>query len=757
MNVELRGTVDKTLFQNQENGFVIFNIQIKDQETVTAKGYVPNLQPGSEVLLSGNWIFHPKFGRQFQVAQCVNVLPTSLVGIKKYLGSGLIKGIGKTYAERLVNYFGQTVLDVIEREPDRLKEVEGIGQKRVEQIVQSFAAQREISNIMIFLQERDVSTAFATKIYKKYGQSSIAVLTENPYRIADEIWGVGFKTADQIALKMGIEKNSIKRIKSGITFAITSELNNGHLYVEVQELKQKATELLEIDINENAVLLKNAMHQLYEEEKIKLITYPCARNPSTSSGRAVPGEGARGSTELSRSIEPYEQPCKHYVTLAKYYHSEYGVAGKIKKLLSYQANKFDIDAVSHSLNTDTSGVELNDDQKAGIIACLRNKITIITGGPGTGKTTLVKKLINVLDEQKVRYKLAAPTGRATKRMMESTGRFALTIHRLLEFDFKTMGFAHNETNCLDLDFLIIDEASMIDIFLAYSILKAVPLNAHLVFIGDIDQLPAVGAGNFLNDIIQSKIITCIKLEQIFRQAKNSLIILNAHRINKGEFPTSFLPDTKKDYFFIKEDDPTKAIEHLKNIISKTLTQFHILPSQAMTLVPMNKGIVGTHNLNIQLQTILNPSNSAEQISSMGYVYKIGDRVMQIKNNYEKLVFNGDIGTIERINSEDKKVYIKYYERELEYDYDELEEITLAYAISIHKSQGSEFPAVIIPVFTQHFALLQRNLIYTAITRAKKLCIFIGQARAMAMAIKNNKSIQRKTFLKEYLTSDLQCR
>lgn len=732
MNVELRGTVDKTLFQNSDNGFVIFNVQIKSDESVTAKGYIPNLQPGTEVLLSGNWIFHPKFGRQFEVAQCINVLPTSLLGIKKYLGSGLIKGIGPKYAERLVNYFKEDVLEIIENQPDRLKEVEGIGQKRVDQIVESFKAQREISNVMIFLQERGVSTSYATKIFKKYEQNSIAVLTENPYRIADEIWGIGFKIADQIALKLGVEKNSLKRIKSGITFAITSELGNGHLYVEIQELKDKASLLLEIDQIENATLLKMAMHQLYEEEKIKLLTH--------------------------------EE--KHYVTLTKYYYSEKGVATKLQNLLSYhatdipqsqQGNRFDLDAISKNLDNDTTGVELNEDQKNGILACLRNKVTIITGGPGTGKTTLIKKLLNTLDDQKVKYKLAAPTGRATKRIMESTGRFALTIHRLLEFDFKTMGFAHNEKNSLSLDFLIIDEASMIDIFLAHSILKAIPLNAHLVLIGDIDQLPAVGAGNFLNDLIQSNKITCIKLEQIFRQAKNSLIIINAHRINKGEFPTSFLPDAKKDFYFIKEENPLKAIDHLKTIMTKTLQQFHILPSQAMTLVPMNKGIVGTQNLNIQLQSVLNPPTEGPQVSNFGYTFKIGDRVMQIKNNYEKLVFNGDIGNIENINTEDKKLFIKYYEREIEYDFDELDEITLAYAISIHKSQGSEFAAVIIPIFTQHFALLQRNLIYTAITRAKKLCIFIGQVKAMAMAIKNNKSIQRKTFLKEFLTTDLECR
>ncbi len=721
---EIKGTIDRLLYQNAENGFSIFVLQINNKESITIKGHLSNIQPGQEVQLFGKWSFHAKFGRQFEVDKCQSIIPNSILGLKKYLGSGLIKGVGKTYAEKLVNHFGTNILEIIEKSPELLKQVGGIGPKRIEQISKSWQDQKEISNIMIFLQEKGISSAYATKIYKKYGQNSIATVLENPYRLSDEIWGIGFKIADQIASNLGIAKDSLKRMKAGISFAISNELNNGHLYAELQNLKEKTCELLEIDLKESEQHLKQSLHDLYNEEKIKLISHEN----------------------------------QHYITLAQYYFSEKGTSDRIKKLLDRQDYfKFDLDATYNYLRNDTSGIILNEEQQKGIMACLQNKITIITGGPGTGKTTIIKKLLNILDENKVSYKLAAPTGRAAKRIFEGTGRNALTIHRLLEFDFLSMKFNHDEKNTLKLDFLIIDEASMIDIFLAHSIFKAIPLKAHLVLIGDVNQLPSVGAGNFLNDLIKSQKIACIQLKEIFRQAQNSLIIVNAHKINNGEFPVSFLPDSKKDFIFIKEENPEKVIEHLKTIYNHTLQKNYIQSDQSIVLVPMNRGSVGTHKLNHDLQNLLNSNTDENQISRSGYNYKIGDKVMQISNNYEKLVFNGDIGIIEKIDSEDKTLSVKYYERLVEYNFDELDELVLAYAISIHKSQGSEFPAVIIPIFTQHFALLQRNLIYTALTRAKKLCIFIGQVKALAIAIKNNKSINRKTFLKEFLTSDLECR
>lgn len=725
-NEELTGTVDRVIFHNAENGFAIFVLQIKQNVTTLVKGHIPSIQPGEHVSVQGSWVMHPKFGKQFDAKHCAISSPTSANGLKKYLGSGLIKGIGPVYAEKLVNYFGMHVLEIIDKHPQRLREVDGIGEKRIAVISQAWHEQKEISQVMVFLQDKGISPAYAVKIYKKYGQESIAVVNENPYRLAEDIWGIGFKIADQIAQRLGFEKESLKRIKAGILFAITTTLNNGHLYAELQQLKDTTIELLEVDAEATAHTLKNALHELYNSDKIKLISHED----------------------------------KHYVTLTQYYFSEKGVAQKIQKLQEYPSSYiFNLDEIYALLRakSDPKAVQLNDDQQRGVMACVQNKVTIITGGPGTGKTTLIKSLLGILDAQQLSYRLASPTGRAAKRITESTHRHAVTLHRLLEFDFTNMGFARNESNALKLDFLIIDEASMIDIFLAHAILKAMPLNAHLVLIGDVDQLPSVGAGNVLNDMIASNKVSFIRLKEIFRQAQDSLIIVNAHKINNGEFPVSFLPEAKRDFIFIKEEEPANVSQHLQSIFTNKLSSYGIKPNDAMVLVPMNRGLVGTQKLNSDLQGFLNPGTSEKQITHSGTTYKMGDRVMQLRNNYDKHVYNGDIGTIHEINVEDRVLTVHYDERPIEYEYSELDELVLAYAISIHKSQGSEYSAAIIPIFMQHFMLLQRNLIYTAITRAKKLCIFIGQPKAIAMAIKNNKGIVRTTFLQQYLTTDLQCR
>lgn len=722
----LVGTIDRFLFQNPDNGYAVFILQMKNNKSTVVKGYVPGIQAGAQLTVEGVWVKHPKFGPQFDAQKCQASVPTSVTGLKKYLGSGMIKGIGPAYAEKLVNYFGEQVLEIIDKYPERLSEVPGIGGKRVEVIAEAWKDQREISQVMVFLQDKGVSPAYATKIYKKYGQDSIAIVNENPYRLADDIWGIGFKIADQIAQNLGFEKTSLKRIKSGILFAISSTLKLGHLYVEIQELKDASCELLEIDQEENASKIKNALHELYNSDKIKLITYQE----------------------------------EHFVTLTQYYFSEKGIAQKLLDLQAYPSQQsFDLDTIYSSMRVQSSAhaIQLNDDQQRGIMAVLQNKVTVITGGPGTGKTTLIKTLLGILDDARLIYKLAAPTGRAAKRINEGTGRFASTLHRLLEYDFNIMGFAKNEQNALALDVLIIDEASMIDVFLAHAIVKALPLNARLVLIGDVDQLPSVGAGNVLNDLIASGKITSVRLKEIFRQAQDSLIIVNAHRINNGEFPVSFLPDAKRDFIFIKEDLPEKVAGHLESIFKQKLGAYGIKPENAMVLVPMNKGIVGTQKLNYDLQTILNPLNTDKQLAYSGTTYKINDRVMQLRNNYDKNVFNGDIGFIEGINLEDRILSVRYDDRFVDYESSELDELVLAYAVSIHKSQGSEYSAAVIPIFMQHFTLLQRNLIYTAITRAKKLCIFIGQPRAIAMAIKNDKGTVRTTFLQQFLTSSIQCR
>ena len=723
------GTIEKAIYKNDENGFFIFTLKVTTKETITVQGYLPQLHQGENVTLTGKWVFHKKFGRQFEATEGKSQLPSTSIGIKKYLASGLIRGIGPKFAEKLVDAFGEKTLEIIDTNPTKLLSIYGVGPKKVESITTAWHEQKEISKVMVFLKEKDISTAFAVKIYKTYGDESLKLIQQDPYRLVEDIWGVGFKSADQLALKLGLEKNSIKRIKSGILYCITENINNGHLYIEVEECKDKNLKLLELENNENnKILLKKALNELYSQDKIKLIS-------------------------------PNEE--KHFISLPKYYYSEKGIANKVVKLIEKKSNNLNFDlssAYNLASSKDSRNIELNELQQRGIMAALQSKITIITGGPGTGKTTLLRKLLDILDFYKIKFRLAAPTGRASKRMFEGTGRSAETLHRLLEFKPEIMNFARNEYNALELDFLIIDEASMIDVFLMHATLRALPDNAHLILLGDIDQLPSVGAGNVLNDLIESGKISTIKLTEIFRQAQNSLIIVNAHKINKGEFPTTSIPDSKKDFIYIKETNAENIFPLLHKIYDSTLQKNFISHENSIILTPMNKGIAGTQRINQELQLILNPANSnLAEISRFGQIYREGDRVMQIKNNYDKFVFNGDIGQIKKIDNENQILIINFGERDLEYDFSELNEIVLSYAVSIHKSQGSEFDAVIIPIFMQHFILLQRNLIYTAITRAKKLCILIGEPRAIAMAIKNNKSVKRNTFLKEFLTTNLNAR
>jgi exodeoxyribonuclease V alpha subunit len=726
---ELCGTIDKQIYKNSENGFGIFVLKVNSKENVTVQGYLPQIHQGENITVKGKWVFHKKFGRQFEVTESVAKLPSSTKGIEKYLASGLIKGIGPKFAKRLVDYFGEKTLDVIDKNPQQLLNINGVGPKKVEAIASAWHDQKEISKVIIFLKERDISTSFAVKIYKNYGKNSIEIIQQDPYKLVEDIWGIGFKSADQLALKLGIDKNSLQRIKSGILHSITETINNGHLYAKVDDIKEKSLKILELPNDDaHSLLLKKALHELYNQDKIKLIS-------------------------------PNEED--HYLTLPQYYYSEKGIALKLLNFSLKRSDSFEFDLnETYDLvrKPDSSGIYLNEDQQKGVIAALQNKVTIITGGPGTGKTTLLKKFLDVLDFYKVRFKLAAPTGRASKRMFEGTGRSAETLHRLLEFKPEIMGFARNEYNALELDYLIIDEASMIDTFLMHSIMRAMPDKAHLILLGDIDQLPSVGAGNVLNDLIESKKVKTIRLTEIFRQAQDSMIIVNAHKVNKGEFPSSIPHGSKQDFIFIKETEPENIFPKLHKIYKSTLKKHSILPSNSIVLTPMNRGIAGTQRINQELQMILNPVDSKlKEISRFGQVFRENDSVMQIKNNYDKFVFNGDIGQIKKIDVENQVIFINFGNRDLEYDYAELNEIVLSYAVSIHKSQGSEFDAVIIPIFMQHFILLQRNLIYTAITRAKKLCILIGEPRAIAMGIKNNKGIKRNTFLKEFLTTDLTAR
>lgn len=724
--VELLGVVERVIFKSEENGFAVFALKVSANDVVTVNGSIGDLHQGTQVTVKGSWSYHPKFGRQFLAKECSVELPSSAYGIQKYLSSGLVKGIGPKFAEKLVEAFGAKTLEVIDKEPERLFGVAGVGQKRVAAIIAAWQDQKEISRVMVFLRSKDVSPAFAVKIFKTYGNTAIDKIQANPYCLSDDIWGIGFKTADQIALKIGLERHSLPRIKAGILHTISQATDQGNLYIELAQLKDNAVKILEVEVEDTAYLLKQALTELHQQNKVKLLTY----------------EG------------------KHYLTLPQFYGSERGIANRMLKLLekSKQTN-LDFDGIYNQLRVpDDRGVALNDDQQRGILCCLQNKVTIITGGPGTGKTTLVKRLIQLLEENHLRFRLAAPTGRAAKRMFESTGKNSETLHRLLEFTPGTMGFSRNEQNALDLDFLIIDEASMLDVFLMHSVLKALPWNASLVLLGDVDQLPSVGAGNVLNDLIASEKISVVRLTQIFRQAQDSMIVVNAHRVNNGEFPLPPQPGSKRDFAYIKEEVPENVFATLRMLYTQKFPKMGIPADDSIVLVPMNRGIVGTARLNQELQNILNPAvNEEKQVMRFGQVYKVADRVMQIKNNYDKFVFNGDIGKIADIRPADQEMMVNFGDREVVYDFSELNELTLAYAISIHKSQGSEFNAVIIPIFMQHFILLQRNLIYTAITRAKRLCVLIGQPKAVHMGIKNDKRVDRLTFLQEFLTTDLVAR
>jgi len=725
--IELVGTVDRVVFKSPENGYSVISLKVSVSEAVMARGYLPELHPGTNVVLKGSWNFHAKFGRQFETTDCQTTLPASAAGIQKYLASGLVKGIGPKFAERLVDHFKEKTLDIIDQQPQRLFEVSGIGPKKVEAIIAAWNDQKEIARVMLFLKSKDVSTAFAVKIYKAYGNSALEKMEENPYRLVDDIWGVGFKTADQIALKLGLAHDAPARIKAAIQFVLSDISNEGHLYIEVNEAKKRVTTLLSIDEQTAPELLKIALTDLYQQEKVKLLTHE-------------------------------EQ---HYLTLPQFYYSEKGIANRLNliKARPDDPNRFNLDVIYKSLQKpDAKGIELNEQQQKGILACLQEKVAIITGGPGTGKTTLIRRLLETLEENRIRFRLAAPTGRAAKRMFESTGRSTETLHRLLEFTPAKMGFEKNEHNALDLDYLIIDEASMIDVFLMHAIVKALKADAHLVLIGDTDQLPSVGAGNILHDLIDSQTIHVVRLTEIFRQAQDSMIIVNAHRVNQGEFPQSPQPGGKKDFAFLKRQEPEELYPLLKELYTSRLRAGGFSPEDAVVLVPMNRGTVGTIRLNQELQMILNPcTDEKNQIMRFGQAYRMGDRVMQIRNNYDKFVFNGDMGKIIDVDHAEQKVMVTFGDRDLEYDFAELNELVLSYAVSIHKSQGSEFPVVIIPLFMQHFILLQRNLIYTAITRAKKMCILIGQPKAIAMGIKNDKGVERTTFLQKFLTGTLEAR
>ena len=709
--MKLRCVVEHITYQNQENGYSVMRVKVKDYaDLVTLVGNLLDVPVGAVLLCDGVWKMDKRYGRQFVCETWEEVMPATVYGIEKYLGSGLVKGIGPKFAHLIVERFGTETIDIIEEDIERLYEVPGIGKKRVEKIRESWEKQKDIKNVMLFLQQYGVSTAYAAKIYRQYGKESIDQVKENPYRLADDIWGIGFKTADGIAGKMGYGKNDLRRCRSGIQYTLNELADEGHVYAVEEQLIEAAGKLLEAD-----------------------------REPIV---QAMAGMIA--SEDLIREQEA--------IYLPPFYHSERGTARRLLALMTSRSSalfegNIDIQAIEKA-----TGVGYDDVQVAAIRQAVQSRVMVLTGGPGTGKTTTTQGIIAAYRTAGLRVLLAAPTGRASKRMSEATGMEAKTIHRLLEFNPQD-GYKRNDDNPLEGDVLIVDECSMIDIILMYNLMKAIPVHMRLILVGDIDQLPSVGAGNVLRDIIDSGQVPVIRLTRIFRQAQSSRIVMSAHAINQGRYPdTSNGKDT--DFFFIRKDDPEQVAEEIVKLVKHRLPKAYNQPlSNIQVLTPMQRSVVGAGNLNMLLQQTLNTSTLG--ISRGGINYRLGDRVMQIRNNYDKNVFNGDIGIIEKVNIEDRTLCIRFDGSLVEYEASELDEVTLAYATTIHKSQGSEYPIVVIPVLMTHFVMLQRNLIYTGITRAKKICVLIGQPKALAYAIRNLTVNKRNTRLKERLRGELQ--
>jgi exodeoxyribonuclease V alpha subunit len=718
----LQGTLERITYVNEENHYVVARLQVSGRrDLATIVGNLPTVTPGETLKLTGEWIQHTKYGEQFKVEAFETITPATLAGIEKYLGSGLIKGIGPVFARRLVEAFGTDTLHIIEEEPSRLLTVDGIGEVRLQRIRIAWEEQKEIREVMIFLQGHGVSSAYAAKIFKAYGKSSIAIVQENPYRLAKDIYGIGFKTADRIAQAIGIEKHSPLRVEAGVIHVLNELANEGHVYYPHDDLTKASTGILEVDED----LVTQAVERLRREERV--ICLPVAF--ATQTGEPAP----QGTT----------------VYLASLHAAEEGVARRLLTLAEGGAPPPDIDIERAILWVEQSNrLRLAEQQQEAIREALIRKLLVITGGPGTGKTTILRCILQILDKKHRRMLLCSPTGRAAKRMSEATGREAKTIHRLLEFSPKDGRFKRDQHRPLEADLVIVDEASMIDVVLMNSLLKAIPPAAGLILVGDVDQLPSVGPGAILRDIIASSLVPVIRLSEIFRQARESQIVVNAHRINRGEMPfcTDWEAQEQGDCYLLAKQEALEVQAAILELASSGLpTRHRVDPMEELQiLTPMQKGPIGAMHLNQALQALMNPSGP--ELLRAGRLYRLGDRVMQIRNNYEKDVYNGDIGRIVTLDPEDREVTVRFDDRHVTYDWGELDELVLAYAVTIHKSQGSEYPAVIIPVHTTHYVMLQRNLLYTAITRGRRLVVLVGTKKAIAIAVKNQKIQQRYTGL-----------
>ncbi len=720
---KIQGILDRITFLNKQNGYTVARLQIMagskvsgDSQLITVVGYLNDVPVGSTLSLSGQWVKDARFGQQFKVHRYKLLKPNTLNGIERYLGSGLIKGIGPQYAARIVKEFGLKTIEMLDKEPERLNDVAGLGKKRVDLIKKAWMDQREVHQVMVFLQSHGISSAYAVRIYKFYGKASLKVVKENPYRLAEDIWGIGFRIADSIAQSLGVPTVDARRTRAGLLFALNEAAKDGHCYCDIEYLLELTVRLLDLS-PVSSELIKEQIPSLALDEKVVVDRDRVYLTPLWYA--------EKGTAE----------------NLLHLYHAPGNVSSSIT-FFEEQTKE----AVDKCM-----ALTLSKEQYHGIRMALNHKVCVLTGGPGTGKSTIIKGLIGLLEQQGISYSLAAPTGRAAKRLDEACGRKATTIHRLLEFDPSIMGFKRNRDNPLKVDLIVIDEASMMDILLANSLLKAIPQNASLLLVGDVDQLPSVGPGNVLRNIIDSENIPVVHLSQIYRQGPGSLISLNASLINQGK-NLEVLADYKgeKDFYIIFRNEKEEVENEILSLCSGRLTRKYGFDPirDIQVLAPMRKGVIGTINLNSRLQEELNPDSPRIDIRSQRFCR--GDKVMQVRNNYDKEVFNGDLGIIEVVNQEEQIITVRFDERSVSYDSSDIDELMLAYATTVHKSQGSEFPCVIIPVHTTHYTMLQRNLFYTAVTRGKKLVILIGSKKAINIAIKNNRTENRNTYLKERL-------
>lgn len=711
---QIFGTVERITFQNPENGFTVAKLHLpRQKELTTIVGKLPPLNPGEKVRCTGKWKQNASHGIQFEVDDCQIEAPSDVAGIQKYLSSGMIKGIGAKYAKRIVEAFGVKTLEVIEKSPEKLLNIDGLGKKRIERITMCWQEQRSVRTIMIFLQKYGVTPTYAHKIFKTYGQEAISKIEENPFDLARDINGIGFKMADTIAEKMGYDKQGKKRIASGIEYVLHELSLDGHVCYPVDLFLKTAEELLQVE----SKLIEETIASLVAEGRIVI------------------------------DLIDGEIQC---LWLKRLYLAESGIAREIKRLQSSSSplRAVDCDKAVKWVE-ETLRIELAPNQQEAVKKSLVEKLHIITGGPGTGKSTITKAILAITAKLTNKIILAAPTGRAAKRMSEITKRGAQTIHSLLQYDFKAGGFRRNKENPLDCDLIIIDESSMIDTSLMYHLLKAIPSYARVLFVGDIHQLPSVGPGNVLKEMIESNQIPVTTLNKIFRQAQGSKIITNAHRINEGRLP-DLRGEEKGDFFFLEAKEPEEVVKTICELTSTRLPKGYGFDpiEEIQVLSPMKKGMMGTYNLNSALQEILNPQKESHM--HMGMRFSLGDKVMQIRNNYTKEVYNGDIGRIHSIDYEEEELILSFDGKEVVYSFRELDEVTLAYATSIHKYQGSECKCVVIPIHTSHYVMLHRNLLYTGVTRGKKLVVLVGTVKAVAMAVANDDVKKRYTGLKRAL-------